>query len=274
MYDIARMSHFAFTGTAGFDLYVGEAAAFHYAGTFIPPLDMEKDYESTLPLPESEQGEREILIHFPLYSGVKSLEIRLDEGASLSKAANYRADRPLVFYGSSITQGGCASRPGMAYTNILSRKLDMDYVNLGFSGNARAEEAIAKYIAGLSMSAFVYDYDHNAPTVEHLQNTHRRMFERIRQSQPKLPVIIVSRPKALLTAEEKERRAVTEATWRHAKESGDQNVYWIDGSKLLLRFGAEEGTVDNTHPTDLGFMYMAEGIEAVLRKALGIDVSL
>lgn len=268
MDEIARMSHFALTGTAAFDLYYKEDQEFIYAGTFIPPLDVSDGYESALYLPWTDGKEREILIHFPLYSSVKNLRIKVNEKASLKEAEEYSIQKPVVFYGSSITQGGCASRPGTAYTNILARRLDMDYINLGFSGNARGEDAMAEYIAGLSMSVFVYDYDHNAPTVEHLRQTHEKMFERIRRSQPDLPVIMISRPKVYLTAEEVERRRIIETTWRHARENGDPNVYWIDGSQLLRRFGGADDTVDNIHPTDLGFMCMAEGIGQVLKAVI------
>ena len=120
--------------------------------------------------------EREITINFPLYSSVADLYIGLDETAVLKKSLGYKHKKPIVFYGSSITQGGCASRPGNAYESIISRALQTDYINLGFSGNAKAEDEIAQYIKDLDMSVFIYDYDHNAPNLKHLEDTHQRMF--------------------------------------------------------------------------------------------------
>ena len=92
----------------------------------------------------------------PLYSLPKNIYIGLQKGAKIEKCEDYKYEKPVVYYGSSITQGGCASRPGMAYTNILTRELNVDHINLGFSGSARGEDAIAEYISGLDMSVFVY----------------------------------------------------------------------------------------------------------------------
>ena len=114
----------------------------------------------------------------------------------------------LYSYGSLITQGGCASRHGMSYQSIVSRKFNCDYINLGFSGNAKAEDEITDYIKNLEMFVFVLDYDHNAPTVEYLKNTHEKMFKAVRDAHPDIPVIMMSRPKHFLTEEEKERRKV------------------------------------------------------------------
>ena len=145
--------------------------------------------------------------------------------------------------------------------------LDCDFVNLGFSGNAKGETEMAEYIAGLPMSVFVYDYDHNAGP-EHLQATHGRMFRIIRERQPQLPVIMISRPQPYLNEEERAMRRIIEETFQSALQAGDRNVYFIDGSSLLHRFGGDSGTVDRCHPNDLGFMCMADGIRETLRQAL------
>lgn len=262
MANVARMPHFPITGTASFDLY-DEGT---YLGTFIPPYDVQTGYESLLTLPDSRL--RNITIHFPLYSDVQSLEIGLCAGSSLLSAPDYTIPLPVVYYGSSITQGGCASRPGNCYENILSRRLDCDHINLGFSGGARGEDTIASYIASLSMSAFVYDYDHNAPSVEHLQETHNRLFQTIRHRQPLLPVIMVSRPQPNPSMDDYRRRSVILATYQEALAAGDQNVYFIDGTMMLHAFGGDGGTVDACHPNDLGFQCMADAIGAVLEKVL------
>ena len=263
---INRASHIALTGSAGLDLYYDEGKGMIYAGTFIPPYDLNSTFNSLLEL--DSVSEREIMINLPLYSGVQSLEIGLQSGSTVNIGREYQYKTPVVYYGSSITQGGCASRPGNAYQSILSRKLDCDYINLGFSGSAKGEDLMADYIAGLPMSVFVYDYDHNAPEVRHLSNTHERMFLRIREQNPELPVIMVSRPKVRLSEAEKQRLEIIETTFQNALKRGDHHVYFIDGSKLLLKFGGDGGTVDNCHPNDLGFMCMAEGIGAVLKEAL------
>lgn len=254
---ILEMSHFALTGSAGFDLYADN----RYVKSFVPPFDIENGYEGIMEFAESAQ--REITINFPLYSNVKELYIGLKDGSLLKAAKPYKNKKPVVYYGSSITQGGCASRPGMSYPAIVSRAFNYDYVNLGFSGNAKAEDEMIDYIKNLDMSIFVYDYDHNAPTIEHLEETHEKMFKAIRKKNPLLPVIMMSRPKHFLTGEEKIRRSIIETTYRNAVLSGDKNVYFIDG-EALTELCKDSGTVDNCHPTDFGFASMAKALTEVI----------
>lgn len=259
---VSRMPHFALTGSAGFDLYEED----RFVRTFLPPWDIADGYESLQPL--SGKGLRQITVNFPTYSSVASLYIGLQEGARLLPPAAYERTQPVVYYGSSITQGGCASRPGNTYQAILSRMLQTDYINLGFSGNARGEAAMAHYIAGLSMRVFVMDYDHNAPDPEHLRRTHGSMFQIIRKAQPFLPIVILSRPSVYLNAEERERREIIRATWRQAVENGDRNVYFIDGQEIFKDRGGDSCTVDACHPNDLGFMAMAQALFPVLKPLL------
>lgn len=261
MSGIGKMPHFALCGSAGFDLYVGN----DYYASFIPPFDIADGYEGVLDFSTAEM--RDILVNFPLYSNVDQLYIGLSDGALVQEPKPYKTETPIVYYGSSITQGGCASRPGTAYQGFVSRALDVDFINLGFSANARAEDEIAEYISGLSMSVFVYDYDHNAPSTEHLANTHERMFARIRQSHPDLPVIMMSRPKFCLSGEELERLEIIKTTYQNALAKGDRNVYFLDGRDLMRTVGLD-GTVDSCHPTDLGFFSMAQELIGVLQRIL------
>ena len=260
MHDIGKMPHFAITGSAGFDLYVGKKE--EYCNSFVPPFDMTDGYEGIINF--SDKKAREITINFPLYSSIAELYIGLDESATLKKSSGYKHQKPIVFYGSSITQGGCASRPGTSYESIISRSLQSDYINLGFSGNAKAETQIAEYISGLDMSVFVYDYDYNAPTAEHLENTHEKMFSVIRKKNPHLPILILSRPEYRLDEEEKQRLKVIRNTYENAVESGDKNTYFIDGP-TLMKYAKNDGTVDGCHPNDLGFYSMAKVITSLLK---------
>lgn len=259
---ITKMPHFPLTGSAGFDLYADKA----YCGTFVPPMDIEDGYSASLQL--NGRSIREITVNFPLYSGVSKLEIGFSVGSELLQAKDYTVQLPVVFYGSSITQGGCASRPGNAYQSILSRLLSCDYLNLGFSGSAKGERCMAEYIASLRMSAFVLDYDHNAPTPAFLEATHAAFFRTIREKNPILPIIMLSRPQPNPTAEDLIRRDIVKRTWETAVQNGDQNVYFIDGTQMLRLFGGDCGTVDNCHPNDLGFYCMSKALEPVLRSVL------
>ena len=263
MHNIGKMPHFALTGSAGFDLYVGKRQ--EYCGSFVPPFGISDGYESVVRF--DSQAQREITLNFPLYSGISELYIGLEDGATLKKAPAYKHSKPIVFYGSSITQGGCASRPGNAYQNIVSRALQTDYWNLGFSGSAKGEPEIAQYIAGLDMSVFVYDYDHNAPTLEHLEATHQKMFSLIREQNPDLPILILSRPKYRLTETEQKRLAIIKRTYDEAIAAGDQHTYMIDGP-TLMRYAKNDGTVDIHHPNDLGFHSMAKVLIPQLRALL------
>ena len=264
MPSVGKMPHFALTGSAGFDLYIKEEKETYFK-SFIPPFKITDGYESVIEFEEAAM--REITINFPLYSDVSNLYVGLSKSAFLSEVKGYKHEKPVVFYGSSITQGGCASRPGLSYESILSRELDTDYINLGFSGSARGEDVMAEYIKDIPMSVFVYDYDHNAPSLEHLKNTHEKMFLKIRASNPDLPVIMMSRPKYILTPEEEKRLDVIRETYENAVRAGDENVYLIEG-KELMSLAENEGTVDNCHPNDLGFTSMARAVEKVLRGLL------
>ena len=250
---VEARAHFAMTGLTGFDLYVGNA----YENTFIPPFDMSNGFEGIREFGNREM--REITINFPLYSNVEELYIGLQEDAEVKEGKPYVNEKPIVYYGSSITQGGCASRPGMSYQNIVSRVLNCDFVNLGFSGSARAEDAMIEYIKNLDMSVFVCDYDHNAPSTEHLEKTHQKMFKTVREAHPHIPVIIMPRPKHRLDEDEEARFAIIKKTYEEAKALGDKNVYLIDG-KMLTELCGDEGTVDGIHPTDLGFVSIAKAL--------------
>lgn len=253
------MGHFALSGSAGFDLYADN----EYIRTYVPPYNYTGGYQGIIPFPDRKK--RTIMIDFPLYSYVAELFIGLAPDAVLEKAPAYRNALPAVFYGSSITQGGCASRPGSCYQAPLSRHFDLDYINLGFSGNAKGEDEMIEYLASLPTSLFFLDYDHNAPTVEHLAATHERLFLAFRHTHPDTPVIMMTRPKARLTPDEESRRAVVEATYKNALARGDKRVYFLDGTALTALCG-NDGTVDNCHPTDFGFASMAAALIELIEK--------
>jgi len=270
---VGRMDHFPLTGSAGFDLYVKLGARYRYYGTFRPGFNVKDSFEGVLRFATREM--REIMIHFPLYSGVESLYIGLRADAAVDHGARYRYDRPVVYYGSSITQGGCASHPGNAYQALISIDTDSDFLNLGFSGNARGEASIRDYMASLDMSVFVLDYDHNAPNAEHLKNTHAPLFAAIRAAHPTLPVIFVTKPDTNLYAfgashgrAFDDRRSIIHETYRQALLAGDKNVYFIDGDSLFAGPHRDACTVDGCHPNDVGFFRMAEVIGAYVAPVL------
>lgn len=262
-----KMSHMTATGSSGYDLYLVENGEQIYYKSFIVPHGFGEDYENVVEFENND--ERDIIIHFPLYNGCSQMYIGLQENAEIKHGSNYKYEKPMVIYGSSITQGGCASRPGNAYSNMLSRWLDADHINLGFAGNAKGEDIMAEYIANLDMSIFVYDYDHNAPTNEHLEKTHERFFKIFREKQPDTPVVIMSRvdipttPGGVVT--EEIRKAIIRKTYDNAVNAGDKNVYFIDGKEIFKLAGYRDCTVDGCHPNDLGFYCMAKAVEKAIK---------
>ncbi len=260
--------HLTLCGQSGFDLYRKQADGTDvYVRTFRPPVGMKEGYSSLLPTPAS-LGE--YTINFPLYDNVQAVYVGLKKDAALLAAPAYANAKPAVFYGSSITQGGCASRPGNSYQAILSRRLQMDHINLGFSGSGRAEQVICDYIAGLDMSIFVCDYDHNAPTYEHLEATHMNLLRTVRAAQPTLPILVVSAPDILLgdPAFWHPRRDLIRKNVETLQAEGDANILFLDGADLFAGEGWDSCTVDGCHPNDLGFMRMAQAMEPCIRRLL------
>lgn len=261
------MSHMPLTGSAGVDVYLNGK----FGASIRPQKDQDGWYEGVFRNPF---GLTDIEINLPLYNGLKHMLIGVPENSCVEAPLPYAIDIPVVYYGSSITQGGCCSRPGNTYQGHISRWLGSDHINLGFSGSARGEEAMAKYIASLSMSAFVYDYDHNAPTAEHLEKTHKPFFELIRKAHPDIPVIFITRPDtdALVYYDKpgyKEKcRSIIYKTYQDARSGGDTNVIFIDGKDVFGKADRDACTIDGCHPNDYGFYRMAETIYPVLKEML------
>lgn len=217
---------------------------------------------------EKDAGMEDVTLFLPRNEPVAGIEIELDDGAAVEAPTPYAHAKPILFYGSSITEGGCCSKPANAYNALLSRWLDADYYNFGFSGSARGELAMADYITTIEKSVFVMDYDHNSPSKEHLAATHEPFFRRIREREPELPIVILTRPDFDFHAECAPRREIIRATYEHAKAAGDENVYFLDGERFFGDEDRDACTNDCTHPNDLGMYRMAKVIEPVLRGIL------
>ncbi|MFA6290310.1 MAG: SGNH/GDSL hydrolase family protein [Victivallales bacterium] len=264
------MVHMPLSGQSGFDLYLksGKGLSFHRN---IRPSAEKPDFVEGV-FDESLDGKmHEYVIYLPLYNGIKTVEIGFAPGAKLLAPSPFKYPAPILFYGSSITQGGCASRPGNAYSHFLTRWLDANMINLGFSGSGRGETVMAECIASLKLSAFVMDYDHNAPNPEHLGKTHEVFFRTIRKKQPELPIVLMSKcdfDTGNLEINSK-RREIIKRTYTNAIKAGDKHVYFVDGEKLFGKTDRDACTVDGCHPNDIGFLRMAETVFPVLNKALG-----
>jgi hypothetical protein len=217
---------------------------------------------------------RECLLYLPLYNGVHEIEIGMPREANCELPAPRPAKiQPIVFYGTSIVQGGCASRPGMTYPAILGRRLDCPTINLGFAGNARCEPPLAELFGELNPSVYVLD---PLPNMNADQVAERMpgFIAILRKTRPKTPIVLIENTEmgdAPVVPSRRGGYARSNAELRKIFEqrvkAGDRKLFYIRGEKLLGTDG--QGTVDRVHPTDLGFMRMADEIEPVLKRAVG-----
>lgn len=262
------MPHMPATGVSGIDLYgQGTGGTWHYVRTLSPTQQsMSKLLQDGLVA-----GERRYQIYLPLYNGVRSLEIGVPEDARF-QGISPRTQKPILFYGTSITQGGCASRPGMSFTNILGRRLDVPMLNFGFSGNGRMELEVARFLAELDPAAFVIDCSANctpeiiaeraAPLVTLLRGAHGNMpillvDERLHTNAPLLPSV---------ESNHAAKSAALRSVFEDLQQAGVEHLHYRDDAGLLGDDG--EATVDGSHPTDLGMLRYADALEADLRALL------
>lgn len=267
--NVSLFPHMPASNASGFDMFIDfpDGSESRYVKTFMPPWHTtDEGYESRIDLGSKKL--RYFTINLPSYSGVTDLFVGVSNTATIGEGLKYRNIAPIVYYGSSITQGGCASRPGNIYQNVICRRNNIDYINLGFSGSGRGEDAICEYMASLDMSAFVSDYDHNAPNPEHLRATHYKLYEMIRAKHPSIPYIMISKCDVDGNyADSLARREVIYESYAKARQNGDVNVYFLDGASIFRGPYQSMCTVDNCHPNDLGFALMADAIGAELDRA-------
>ncbi len=262
------MPHMPATGVSGLDLYVREQGKWHWLGNGRP----EQLSEERVLVQGLKSGRREYLLYLPLYNGVEELSLGVPAGAALMSPPQSSAKKPIVFYGTSIVQGGCASRPGMAYPAILGRRLERPTINLGFSGNALSEPEMAQLLAELDPAVYVLDPLPNM-TAEMVTERLGRFVQILRGAHPLTPIVLVEHVEyadALLVEGRREKylgaNAQLHETYRRLVKAGMRSLFYVPSAKLLGPDG--EATVDGTHPTDLGFVRMADAIEPSLRRAL------
>ena len=266
------MPHMPATGVSGVDLYVRQGDSKWSWLAIGQPTGKTTQARLTGGLPE---GSREYLLYLPLYNGVESLQIGLPPGAKLARGDDYQPAlrKPIVFYGTSITQGGCASRPGMVHTAILGRRLGQPVINLGFSGNGRMEPEVAKLFAELDPACYVLDCLPNMSAAEVTERV-EPFVKTLRASHPDTPILLVedrSYTDSFLVESKRQRNLESRAALRAARDrltaAGVPHLSYLEGEQLLG--DDNEGTVDSSHPTDLGFFRQADAFEGPLRKILG-----
>ena len=261
-------NHVSISGAFGIDVYVGTGTSRRWITTVKPNYnDTSVTATVNLYLSYKNSGYKEVTIELPTYAGIRSMSIGFDSGSKIAAPTPFNVSKPIVNYGSSTSHGGCISRPGNHYLNVLGRIFDADFINLGFNGSAQGEQAIADYIANIDMSCFILDYDDNSPTAETLRNTHYNMYKTVRDKNPDLPIIIVSRQWPY-PGEDDARHAVIEATYKKAVEDGDKNVYFLDGYSVYGEYNRDLFTTDGVHQNDLGMYAMAKALYPTVKEVL------
>jgi lysophospholipase L1-like esterase len=263
------MNHMAATGVSGVDLYTLRNGQWRFVAVGRPTAQQNNvTLVSNMP-----QGRREYILYFPLYNGVTRLDIGVPEGSDLKPATpRPQGARPVVFYGTSITQGGCASRPGMAYPAIIGRALKIETVNLGFSGNGKSEPEVADLLAELDPAAFVIDPLANM-TSDTVEERIGYLLKTLHAHRPNIPVILVEHPIFTSVFNVEKGRAASKAWDEPLEKVFKANAPAWNGRLHYVRcddlYGHDgEATVDGVHPTDVGFMRMAAVLEPAIRKAL------
>ena len=255
------MFNMPWSGSASFGLYVDD----RYYGAFrSEPGSDEILYQLHLP----EGGDKHVTVCFPMYGGVREVAVGVPQGATVLPDDPTDGRAPILYYGSSITQGGCASNPGNSYQGMIYRATHVDFINLGFSGAAKGEAPMADWLAGIDCSLFVCDFDHNCSTPEKLAAVHEPLYRKFRKTHPDTPIILMSRTdparlqsEAFIAA----MRRVVLDTYYKAISEGDENIRFIDGGTI---FGdaAECCTVEGCHPNDLGFYRFYERLLPLIRE--------
>lgn len=269
----ANMNHMPSTGQCGFDCYVGGHQQQQFVATSIYN-HLEQEYEVTF-IDRTETDFIDVTLNFPLYQGVEDVQVGLNGKADVRAFPAYDSDQKIIFYGTSITQGGCASRPGMAYTNLLSRAFNLECINLGFSGNGKGEQNMARIISKIKNPALlVLDYEPNCVSTAQYKATLPVFISTYREAHPDVPILLISKfPYAgeavnpLLRNERLERLDFQRELVERLIAEGEKNLHFYEGTNLLGDY-TNEATVDGVHPTDLGFIKIAENLEPVIRGIL------
>ncbi|MBL8868932.1 MAG: SGNH/GDSL hydrolase family protein [Planctomycetaceae bacterium] len=262
------MPHMPATGVSGLDLYgVDPTGAWKWIAVYAP-----KAQENQGAIISGLDGvRREYVIYLPLYNGTEHLRIGVPKSHSFKPLAP-RSDKPIVFYGTSITHGACASRPGMPHPSILGRRLNRPIINLGFSGNGRMDIEVGRLLSELDAATYVIDClpnmnaaevkEKTAPLVNHLRSTH-----------PETPIVLVedrSYSGSWAIPSQKARndssRQALKSEYQKLLDGGVKKLHYIDGESLLGN--DRDDTTDGSHPSDLGFFRHADAFEPVLRQAL------
>ncbi|MBO7678297.1 MAG: SGNH/GDSL hydrolase family protein [Thermoguttaceae bacterium] len=269
--DQLAMTHMPATGVSGLDLYALDNGTWKWAAC-TQPQNQEDNVEL---IGGMDPAMRDFMLYLPLYNGVDALEIGVPEGAEFH-AVLPRTEKPILYYGTSLAQGGCASRPGNLYTSMLSRRLNYPVLNLGFSGSARMEPEMGELFAELDPVLFVLDASPNM--YADLIDQRGVNFVRIlREKHPDTPILLVENHihahSWIIPSKAEEDRTNVEALRRVYDQliaAGDKNLYYLRADNLVGEKIDNDTTMDGSHLNDLGMYRMTDSLEEVIRPILGL----
>ena len=264
------MAHMPATGVSGLDLYAkDDEGNWRWVAVTRPSAQQMK----VSLIKGMRPGLRDYAVYLPLYNGTEYLKLGVSQ-ENRFEPISPRNDKPIVFYGTSITHGACASRPGMPHPAILGRRLDRSFINLGFSGNGKLEKEVGQFLVELDPSVYVLDCLPNMVAREVAERT-EPMVRQLRAAHPNVPIVLVedrTYPQSWIIPSRRERndssRVPFKAAFRRMQDAGVENLFYIDGEDLLAQ--DRDDTTDGSHPSDLGFFNQANAIEPVLRQALKV----
>ena len=243
----------------GLDIYVNNV----YSGSAWP--DSNGNIKKLFQLEDS--NIKNITIYLPLYASIKIEKLYVEKSAVIDKANDLLKIDPVIYYGSSITQGASASNPGLSYPAIISRKTKIDHINLGFSGNGLGDIEIAELIGSLDSSLIVLDYWAN-PTSLQYKKSLPQFVDAIRKKRKNVPILIITPFYSVgLEKQQKEKKEIINNFVANLKKRGDTNIYMIEGTKMLSK-ELSFGLVDGIHLNSLGFWFAADALEPKILEIL------
>ncbi len=266
--DYYVMNHITRIGQSGFDIYVDG----YFQGSVSPDDKGVISADWAIAPPKGRKKLRNCEISMPLYKPVTIESIGIDDDASITDPAPFALPKPVVYYGTSITQGGCASTPGTTYQSFISRWTNTDFVNLGFSGNGLGEPELATAISEIDACCYVIDFWANVGAEAYGERL-PGFVGPIRENHPRTPIIVVSpffyARDAIDDSHHARQRKDSAAFVKEQQEQGDRNIHWVDGHAMISR-EQTFGLVDGVHGNSLGFYFMAKGLAPVLERVLGL----
>jgi len=263
------MPHMPATGCSGLDLYARAAnGEWRFIGNCRP--GKQDGNQSAIEFPDGAKAKRECLLYLPAYNGTKSLEIGVPASSQVEKAAARPEGlrKPVIVYGTSITQGGCASRPGMIWTSILGRMLDRPVINLGFSASGDMAPPVGEVLAEIDAAAYVIDCTWNMGTGKEMFLDHvTKLVEAIRKTHPVTPILFMGQSMFRPDAHPTERTLDQDFAVQMLQKDGVQGLVIVPPNNFIGDDG--EGTVDGVHNTDIGMQRQAQSLFPIVSKVLG-----